>query len=505
MLQPFPQPSPGAPDPFHPTAFLAGLSADGSTVEFATAWGQAPDEVTDLAIGPDGALYFATASGQYAAVNPSGSAELRRGQVGRESHELAFDGAGNLYVTGVDQQRTGFIKAFAPDGSEIYTRPLRLGRLGLLVTPDGHAHEFVTLSTDDGPSSPTRNTLRACAANIPPPAGAAGIVPSVLLFDGKHSVVEPNGDLRYSTYAEPVINAAVSPLDGSILGIQRDVTWESPLPTIGHSIVRINPDFHAPVRTAIVCIGHGATYAAAPVSPGSLMVLYGSGLGTVEGVAFDSSGGSVPLEVDGTSVTVDGTAAPVVYAQDGQVNFFVPWATRTDGQFAEVCAVRDGQSDCVQAKTAPLAPGIVQWNDPSLALTQSLALNEDGSINSPGNRAARGELLRFYSTGSGLLNGPMQDGAVADQHLALLAYTAVWFEQCIGFGIAPPSCPPNPTRNAVAEVVESGVAPGLVEGFAEVTIRIPQDYEGGVLKLRLTDPNTGEEYVTEGRVFVQQF
>src|ERR1700757_151694 len=64
--------------------------------------------------------------------------------------------------------------------------------------------------------------------------------------------------------------------------------------------------------------GHNAT-----VAPGSLISIFGSGL-----AGALSTANSIPISTklgDVDSVTINGTAAPLVFVSDGQINAQVPW------------------------------------------------------------------------------------------------------------------------------------------------------------------------------------
>jgi uncharacterized protein (TIGR03437 family) len=53
----------------------------------------------------------------------------------------------------------------------------------------------------------------------------------------------------------------------------------------------------------------------------------------------------VPADLAETSITVDGRPAPMLYAQDSQVNFIVPWSTRTSWAGVRAVAISSVQRE----------------------------------------------------------------------------------------------------------------------------------------------------------------
>ncbi len=64
----------------------------------------------------------------------------------------------------------------------------------------------------------------------------------------------------------------------------------------------------------------------AAVSPGEIVSIFGRNLGPAEGAVFQvGDDGLVPTELAGTTLSIGGTAAPLLYVGDGQVNAVVPF------------------------------------------------------------------------------------------------------------------------------------------------------------------------------------
>ena len=81
------------------------------------------------------------------------------------------------------------------------------------------------------------------------------------------------------------------------------------------------------VAPSILAAGiNAASYVGGSVSPGEIVVIFGSGLGpdTLVGPQLDTRG-YVSSSLAGTQVLFDGVAAPIIYTQASQVSVVVPY------------------------------------------------------------------------------------------------------------------------------------------------------------------------------------
>src|SRR3954447_19461982 len=60
------------------------------------------------------------------------------------------------------------------------------------------------------------------------------------------------------------------------------------------------------------------------VSPGSLATVFGTSLASVTASAQLDSSGKLPVQISGTSVTIDGQPASLIYVSPGQINLVIP-------------------------------------------------------------------------------------------------------------------------------------------------------------------------------------
>jgi uncharacterized protein (TIGR03437 family) len=145
--------------------------------------------------------------------------------------------------------------------------------------------------------------------------------------------------------------------------------------------------------------------ASTTVSPGSLVDIYGINLAASAMNAAAS--GTLPSTLGGVEVMVNGTAAPLIYVSPLQIIFQMPYEAALGT--ASVVVV----SNTVASAVAPVsvqqaAPFILTY-----AANRAVVINQDGSLNGPGNGAKPGDVLVAYLIGSGPLDNPIATGAEA--------------------------------------------------------------------------------------------
>ncbi len=170
-------------------------------------------------------------------------------------------------------------------------------------------------------------------------------------------------------------------------------------PTVGTSNVAIAFAVGAPSAPAVQppsvqTLVNGATFAQGPVAPGSMATIGGTQLaGKIVTVAFD------------------GLDAPVLFANDTQINLIVPDGLGSKTS-AQVIATVDGTASApLTATLAPFAPGIFSNG----------VLNQDNSLNSSKKPAAPGSIIQVYATGlsgTGVITAKIGTQVVAKPYYA---------------------------------------------------------------------------------------
>jgi trimeric autotransporter adhesin len=357
----------------------------------------------------------------------------------------ALDSAGNLFIADTLNHRiakvtpNGIIATvagtgtagFGADGSAAVSAALNTPR-GVAVDDNGNifiadtGNNVIRQVMPDG----TIYTIAGQAA-----AGFAGDggMALVALLNAPAGIVEDGSGALY--FADTNNNR-----------VRRMISQAAPPPVTA-------PVVALPVVTAV----NAASLAAGPIAPGEILTIYGLGIGPQQGVAgtLDSSGLVANL-LGGSEVHFDGVAAPLFYAQAGQINVQAPYTIAGQATtYVEV--IYQGHTVAVSNLSVVLA-------EPALFPT---VLNPDGSWNSATNPAPQGGILTLFATGEGLTNGSNVAGQAAS---APYATPQLAVAVTVGSG--------------TAAVLFAGEAPGLV-GMLQVDAQMPAGLASGALTLQL--------------------
>ena len=110
------------------------------------------------------------------------------------------------------------------------------------------------------------------------------------------------------------------------------------------------------------------------------------------------------------SVTFDGASAPLVYVSGSQIAGIVPYAVASRGS-TQVSVQYNGQSSAPLAvPVVPALPGLFSANFSGTGA--AVAFNQDGTLNSETNPAAKGSVVVLYGTGEGQTNPAGLDGSI---------------------------------------------------------------------------------------------
>jgi uncharacterized protein (TIGR03437 family) len=217
------------------------------------------------------------------------------------------------------------------------------------------------------------------------------------------------------------------------------------------------------------------------VAPGSLASIYGSNL---TGATEQAASNRLPTRLADGQITINGFAAPQIYASPGQVNFQVPFEA-VPGQSTVIYANGALISGAIPINVVPFAPAV--FTLPAVSATQgavlvagtvSLAAPLGSSANA--RPAHEGEFLSIYCTGLGATTPRSEDGIP------------------ITSGALPATVekPVVTLNGAAAEVTYSGLAPEY-PGLYQVNVRIPAGApKGNAVPLRLSIKGVAAPVVT---------
>jgi len=454
------------------TKVLAGSNQDSAASVAADAAGDA--FVTGLTTSPDfpitaGVVQAQLAGAQNAFVaklDPAGNIAFSTylGGSGKDSGvAVQVDGSGNIYVAGsttslnfptttgslepialIPAWRTtpeGFVAKITPQGNSLgystyfaSARMLALGSSGDLYIAGG-----------DGPGD-LAVTPSAPLPCIPGSYDLAGR-DFVAHLDGNGTVLDAT-NVNFDTLLGFGVAGGGVPVIAAAEGVAQ-ITFGGPGWTAG------------PCMTLSAL--SAATQSATWMVPGEFLTFIGVGIGPETGASAAASAQGTPTSLGGVQVLFDGTPAPVLYAQSGQVNAQAP--VELSGQTSTTIVLKYS-GNTFGPVTVPS-----QFAQPALfrlqigVTAQAVAENQDGSLNGPSNPAAPGSIVTLWGTGFPPLTSPCATGGLnADGPVDLAAGYSV---NMVGGGT----------------VEYAGGAPTLACGVVQINMQVPAGAASGPLLL----------------------
>jgi uncharacterized protein (TIGR03437 family) len=221
-----------------------------------------------------------------------------------------------------------------------------------------------------------------------------------------------------------------------------------------------------PATAAVIAANNDKT--ATTVAPGGLMTIYGTNLAKASATLDGWQGKVVPAALNGTSVTIGGKAAPLIYVSPNQINAQVPLDVALGSQPVVVKSVV-GPGVSFNVTVAATAPAI--FFSPAAAVLK----NADFSLVGPGNAVKAGDVILVYCTGLGDTTPGLTTGALVT---SAAAATKAGVTATVG--------------SKDATVVYAIASPGFT-GLYQVAITVPTGVTGNasvVLKQGSTVSNT---------------
>lgn len=436
---------------------LSGLSGDGGPATNA----QIANSPGGVAVDTSGNIYFAdtgnnlvrkvSTSGTISTVAGTGTAgssgdggQATAAQLS-QPNGVAVDAAGNLYIADAGNNRIRKV-TFAADTPG-----------GIIITVAGSAAGGA-FAGDGGP---------ATSAQLQNPEGVAvdaqGNIFIADTYNHRVRKVDLNGTITSVAGTSPGYSGDCGPATSAQVFSPSDVVIDASgnifiADTSNNAIRRLQP---ASKSTLVCSVADAASEGQGPVSPGKIVVIYGTGLGSSPISYTAPVNGIFGTQLAGTSVAVNGVAAPLIYTLPGQVSAIVPY--ETTGSAAQFAVSYQGQTATYAVPVAAAAPSLFTAN--SSGVGQAAAINNvDGSYNSASDPVAIGGYVQLYATGEGQTSPAGVDGAVAlTQPFPM-----------------PVLQPVTATVGSLPAVVEyAGAAPGSVAGLMQVNVRIPAGVQPG--------------------------
>jgi uncharacterized protein (TIGR03437 family) len=220
---------------------------------------------------------------------------------------------------------------------------------------------------------------------------------------------------------------------------------------------------------AISTIFNGASEMTGAIAPGEIVAITGQSVGPAPIVspALPATG-ALSTSVGGVSVTFNNIQAPVIYASATQTAVIVPYGVAGSQTASVVLTTSAQKTAAFSVPVVASAPGLFTLNTSGAGGV--VALNQDGSINSTTNAAARGSVVVLYATGEGTTDPPSADGVIANGD--------IFREPILQVGLS--------IGGAPAQVLYAGSSPGNVAGIMEVEAIVPTGSQTGQAAVVLT-------------------
>lgn len=450
-------------------AFLAKLDSSGAKLLYCTYWGgAAPDIAYSLALDSAGNAYIA--GGTSSADFPVTPGAFQTSYSGPAADPTAPTPAGDAFVS-----------KFSPAGVPVWST----------FWGGASADVAYALALDSTNNIYFAGTTESFS-DFP---RAGSVIPSCRQTGGPFvAVLDPTGSKLLHSTTLPGIgydNAYALALDSSGAAyITGEAASEIFFTTSGaaqtdypgsYSQYPYTPfaariDFTQAIGMFAACVLNGASFGAGntlffadgAVAPGEIVSIFGSYLGpnSPQGLQLTNAG-LVSTYLAGVTVTFDGIPAPLLYVTASQINAVVPYELANPT--TQMTVTYNGQSyGPITLPVAAAVPGIFTATESGSG--QAAVINQDGTLNSISNPAARGSVITFYVEGAGAMSPSVPDGTVTgDSNFPMPA-------QSVAVSI----------RGVSAAVQYAGAAPGYVSGLLQVNAVVPTSIDfGNLVPLRL--------------------
>jgi uncharacterized protein (TIGR03437 family) len=191
-----------------------------------------------------------------------------------------------------------------------------------------------------------------------------------------------------------------------------------------------------------------ANFTATPLSPGSIISIFGSQLsdGTSPAPALP-----LPTLLDNTRVRIGDALLPLFFTSTGQLNALVPYGTAINTN-QQLLVQRDNTyATPVYVDVAAAQPGVLQYGQ-----QEAITVDVNGNLIGPSNPAHAGDVLVMYCLGLGAVTPAVADGAAAPSNPPASAVNQVTLT----------------VGNQTANVLFAGLTPGLA-GLYQINFYVP--------------------------------
>jgi uncharacterized protein (TIGR03437 family) len=216
-----------------------------------------------------------------------------------------------------------------------------------------------------------------------------------------------------------------------------------------------------PVLSANGTVNNFNIVAGAPLAPGTVAAVFGSGL-----APSVAQPGVIPLPstFNGTQVLVGALSAPLYFLSDSQLDVQLPTELAPNQDYSIVVSANGGLTLPDTITTTGVDPAVVVNPDFSV-----IAEHLDFSLITAASPAAKGETITLFLAGMGATNPPVASGA-ASPSSPLARVTA---QPAVTIGGQP------------ATIVFAGLTPGAA-GLYQINVTVPAGVNSGSQPLLIT-------------------
>lgn len=349
----------------------------------------------------------------------------------------------------------GFVEIMiAPSGSTTLaiTPPAPLGQ-GTV----GTAYGPVTLSASGGTGGPYTWSATGLPTGLALDSGGN--------LSGTPSTDGSLGPIGASTVGSGAILADVPAADLANAGLLR-MAVTTPTPGGGISN-EVQFQIYGP-GPQILAVTNSASMIQGTVAPGDLVAIFGLGLGPATLTVFDPSSATIPVALPATapstSVTVNGTPAPILYTSATQIGIIVPYSLA--GNSAQMVVTYGNlTSQAFTVAVVAADPGVYSLNASGSgagAILNYASTTGNYTVNTGSNPCVRGDIAVLYITGAGLTS------------------SAVYNQLVPGSPAVTPVLTPTVTiGGAAAAVLGAQDSPGSVPGLVQINVTVPTSISAG--------------------------
>jgi uncharacterized protein (TIGR03437 family) len=309
--------------------------------------------------------------------------------------------------------------------------PAQTGLVNSFAQPAGWPVPLQILLSNDCGSVVNNGQIVATFSNGDPPLALSVVNPAAGLYSGTWSPANPSSQVAIDVSANaPGYPAAASRIAGAVL--PNAVPLLSPNGTL-HSFDPL--------------IG-------AALAPGTIVAIYGQNLAAA---ATPTTTIPLPTALNGTSVIIGGTEAPLYYVSPGQINAQIPFELEPENQYQVIVSANGALTTPQPIQLSTATPGLAALSDGTL-----IAQHSNGSLVSQTAPAMGGEYLVVYLAGLGQTTVPVASGAASPSS-----------------PLAMPSATPVLTINGTQyPTLFAGLTPGLV-GLYQMNFQVPAGLPAG--------------------------